>query len=76
MPDDVRYDLGGWLSGSMLGEAIILRGLQRRHPNYAIGRTIGSRQRWYAFRRRGSGIHTLITDDLGELVAELERSAI
>jgi hypothetical protein len=76
MPDDVRYDLGGWLSGSMLGEAQILRELQRRHPDYAIGREIGHRQRFYAYRRRGSGVHSLITDDLGELVTELERSDI
>ena len=28
----------GWVSGSCLNEADVIRDLQRRHPNYAIGR--------------------------------------
>jgi hypothetical protein len=65
----------GWVSGSCLNEADIIRELQRRHLNYAIGKTIGARQRFYAFRTEGHGPHTLITHDLRELVAELARTS-
>jgi hypothetical protein len=49
-----------------------LRELQHQYPDYEIGRSIGLRQRWYAYRRRGSGPHTLITTDLAELARELD----
>jgi hypothetical protein len=65
----------GWVSGSCLNEADIIRELQRRHLNYAIGKTIGARQRFYAFRTEGHGPHTLITHDLGELATELARTS-
>ncbi len=38
-------------------EADIIRELQRRHLNYAIGKTIGARQRFYAFRTEGRAAH-------------------
>lgn len=54
-----------------LREILAFRELQQRCPDYEIGLMIGPRQRWYAYRRAGSGPHTLITTDLAELAREL-----
>lgn len=74
MADNVRYDVGGWLSGSMISEDRILRQLQERFPDYQIGREVG-RARYFAYGSLGCHPHTLITDDLGELAAELALQA-
>jgi hypothetical protein len=59
-------------STATLREILAFRELQEKYPDYGIGRSlIGIRWRWYAYRRAGSGPHTLITDDLTELVTEL-----
>jgi hypothetical protein len=55
-----------------LREILAFRELQQRCPDYEIGRSIiGLHERWYAYRRAGSGPHTLITTDLDELAREL-----
>jgi hypothetical protein len=52
--------------------ASLLRKLQEQHPDYEIGRLIvGLHERWYAYRRRGNGPHTIITDDLAEIAEHL-----
>jgi hypothetical protein len=56
----------------MCTEARVLQNLQARYPDYDIGRLIiGERERWFAYRLRGKGPHTIITDDPAEIVEHL-----
>jgi hypothetical protein len=77
--DNIRFDTGGWLSGPMLdvegptmAERIQLRWLRQQHPDFQIGITLfANRLMFFAYGDHTTSPHTVITDDLGELVEAL-----
>jgi hypothetical protein len=51
--------------------ASLVRQMRERHPDYEIGVWPKPHRRFYAYRRAGSGPHTIITDDPDEIAQQL-----